>query len=553
MRKKNIGSSFSILFCMLVMAGTIGNSFGITDSYAQKQHVQTQAPSTITYRWPWSNNLPIGNNNSQRPLCQANDCDNTTQHINVEPEHAVIRSSQTFANTKNFDLNHSFVSNKVIGPDRFRFITSYWTTSDTSRAIDAGTSANETRFNLLGPDSATTWPSIMANPKVEVDAGEGFSTLAVVLQYQGVVQLAGITAALKLPSGFKAQLPLTDDLNNYNIAMSSYRGHIYPSQGIVLYFSLDVTTSAKVQSPGVGVLALHFLREDQRSVLDSLDASQQDIFARALSTTNTTVPNLMTFNDNFDFNRNYYNQFGRFIPFDFINEVTPILFKVTGQEILDVSLAGGGVSPQTILGEESNAINGIVPPPTNTRHPVRPSINGTYTSNITGIGPSNNNSSNIIGTANDSSLPTDSRGGSTAISEGTSGVPASYGRFVSTPVYVFFSNRGDVPIHNLVGAFSTNVSSLVGAAVSETTYPLGIVGQTTFHLFTLAPYSSQAVTLFIRSPVDCSALAPLSVASSYTNIIGMKHSQTNTLTLGVGSGICSEKTIRGGGTLLGLG
>ena len=42
------------------------------------------------------------------------------------------------------------------------------------------------------------------------------------------------------------------------------------------------------------------------------------------------------FTDNFDFNSNYYNQFGRFIPFDFINQVIPILFKVTGQETLDV-------------------------------------------------------------------------------------------------------------------------------------------------------------------------------------------------------------------------
>jgi hypothetical protein len=104
-----------------------------------------------------------------------------------------------------------------------------------------------------------------------------------------------------------------------------------------------------------------------------------------------------------------------------------------------------------------------------------------------------------------------------------------------------------------VAVFSTNVSSLVGAAVSETTYPLGIVGQTPFHLFTLAPYSSQAVTLFIRSSVDCSALAPLSIASSYTNVIGIIHRQTNTVTLGVGSGICPPNSIRGGGTLLGLG
>ena len=166
--------------------------------------------------------------------------------------------------------------------------------------------------------------------------------------------MAGITAALKLPSGFKAQLPLTDDRSNYNIALSSYRGHIYPSQGIVLYFSLNVLPSAKVQFPGLGPLALHFLRTDRRSVLDSLDAAQQDIFAKALSATNTTFPNSTKFNDNFDFSRNYFNQFGRFIPFDFINQVIPVLLKVTGREVLDVHLAYNS-------GTTSNSAKGIVP------------------------------------------------------------------------------------------------------------------------------------------------------------------------------------------------
>jgi len=92
-------------------------------------------------------------------------------------------------------LNHLFVSNKVIGPDRFRFVTSYWTTSTTSQVIDAGTSANETRFTG-GAIVSDSWPDLNANPKLEVDTGEGFSTLAVVLQYEGVVDLAGITAAL---------------------------------------------------------------------------------------------------------------------------------------------------------------------------------------------------------------------------------------------------------------------------------------------------------------------------------------------------------------------
>jgi len=164
----------------------------------------------------------------------------------------------TVTNSKNIDLLHSFVNNKVVGPDRFRFVTSYWTAPDTSLGVDVGTSANNTFLaaNSLDP-----------NPKLEVDTNEGLSTLAVVLQYQGVVDLAGVTAALKLPTGFKAQYPLTDDRNNYNIALSNYRGHIYPSQGIVLYFPMYVLSIAKVQVPVLGPLALHFLRSSQRSIL----------------------------------------------------------------------------------------------------------------------------------------------------------------------------------------------------------------------------------------------------------------------------------------------
>ena len=213
----------------------------------------------------------------------------------------------TFTNNKNLNLVHSFVSNKVVGPDRFRFVTSYWTTSETFRGVDVGTSANNTFLaaNSLNP-----------NQKLEVDTNEGYSTLAVVLQYQGVVDLAGVTAALKLPAGFHAVLPLTDDRNRFDIALSSYRGHIYPSQGIVLYFSIWVEPTAKVQLPVLGPLALHFLRASPRGILDSIDASQQNMFAKTLSVMhagNATLPNA-TFNDNFDFSRDYFNQFGRLIP-----------------------------------------------------------------------------------------------------------------------------------------------------------------------------------------------------------------------------------------------
>ena len=543
-RKKSIGCFCTMLICAtLILSGTVGNTFGIRNSLVYGQQLQAEPPSIINYKSPWGNNsFPAedsSNNTTQRPLCQPGSCNNNImQHISEDPQNNLVGPSQTYKSTKDFNLNHQFVSNQVVGPDRFRFITSYWTTSDTSRVIDAGTSANETRFRLLGPESAVSWPQLMANPKVEVDAGEGFSTLAVVLQYEGVVDLAGITAGLKLPPGFKAQLPLTEDINNYNIVLSSYRGHIYPSQGIVLYFSLDVTTKAKVQSPGLGILALHFLRTNQRSVLDSLDAYQQYLFAHAFSNTNTntTTPGATMFNDNSDFSRDYYNQFGRFIPFDFINQVTPILFKVTGREILDVSLAGADSSQAAaqanLIQNQSNAINGIVP----LTNSMKPGSTNTTNTNVTnGTDDSTSN-----GTTN-TSLPN------------IFYARAPTARLISYPVYVFFSNRGDVTIHDLVATFSTNVSSLVGAAVSETTYPLGIVGQTTFHIFTLEPYSTQAVTLFMRSSVSCSALAPLGVRSSYTNVVGLTHTQTNTITLGVGSGVCPQKTIPGGGTLLGLG
>jgi hypothetical protein len=293
----------------------------------------TTTDTTLTYDSPWSNNLLA--------LCAHGMCNPssdsgnlpTADPFNTQHHNANISSSLTFTNSKNLVLSHSFVTDKVLGPDRFRFVTSYWTTPDTSNGVDVGTSANNTFL------SANSLPP---NQKLEVDTNEGPSTLAVVLQYEGVVHLAGITAALKLPTGFKATLPLTSDRNRFDIALSDYRGHIYPGQGIVLYFPMYVLKSAKVQLPVLGPLALHFLRTDQRSILDSLNASQQNMFAKALSVTNTTFPNSTMFNDNFDL-RDYFNQFGRFIPFHFINQVIPVIFKVTGSETLDVvTLPTGG-------------------------------------------------------------------------------------------------------------------------------------------------------------------------------------------------------------------
>ena len=65
----------------------------------------------------------------------------TRHHFGNE---SITAGPDTFTNSKNLNLNHSFVSNKVVGPDRFRFVTSYWTAPDTSLGVDVGTSANNT-------------------------------------------------------------------------------------------------------------------------------------------------------------------------------------------------------------------------------------------------------------------------------------------------------------------------------------------------------------------------------------------------------------------------
>src|SRR5215469_14399741 len=121
-RKKNIGSVLAVLFCTLIIASTIGTSFGITNSFAQEQQLHPVRPCIFRSHSPWSNSLPTFDALS----LPASHVDNTLNH------NVVISSPLTFTKSKNLDLNHSFVSNKVVGPDRFRFITSYWTNPDTS-------------------------------------------------------------------------------------------------------------------------------------------------------------------------------------------------------------------------------------------------------------------------------------------------------------------------------------------------------------------------------------------------------------------------------------
>ena len=287
-RKKKICSFLAMVFCILVIVSSVGTSFGlIKNSYAQaqiQQQLQPRQAPTVAYQSPWSNNLQVSAASNSQPLCAAGVCKqssdpvNTTQTTNADPtqianldpaanRHATI--SQTATSNKPLTLTHTFASSRIIGPDRFRFINYYWTSSATPRAVDVGTSSSgPLGSNTLGSTTTGLAPLLATaqgpNVKQEVDTNEGQNSLAVQLQYQGVVPLAGVTAALKLPAGFKAAYPLTDDPTRWDIALSAYRGVVLPGQGITLYFTMNILPTAKVGLPVLGPLAsisLDLIRE----------------------------------------------------------------------------------------------------------------------------------------------------------------------------------------------------------------------------------------------------------------------------------------------------
>ena len=186
-----------------------------------------------------------------------------------DPNHPTLSFSKSLSDSKSLNLQHSDTRFKVVGPDNFRFINSYWTSDNTPHAVDVGTSANTT-FLLANPQDP--------NQNLETDINQGPTTLALSLQYEGVVQLAGLTAAIKLPHGFNSTLPLLHNTKRFDIAFSNYIGDIYPGQGVALYFPVNVTNNTMVK-PYVAPLALHTLRSDLRTSTNSIDASQQDQFA----------------------------------------------------------------------------------------------------------------------------------------------------------------------------------------------------------------------------------------------------------------------------------
>ena len=77
--------------------------------------------------------------------------------------------TKSATNAKTATSSHTHTRYHVVGPDNFKFINSYWTTSNTPRAVDVGTSTNTTYL------SASPQPS---NFNLETDNAFGPTTFS---------------------------------------------------------------------------------------------------------------------------------------------------------------------------------------------------------------------------------------------------------------------------------------------------------------------------------------------------------------------------------------
>ena len=112
----------------------------------------------------------------------------------------------------------------------------------------------------------------------EVGPGEGASILAVVLTYKGFADITGVTGSLELPSGFQDIIsPVNNNNNNggsdgnsnSKTVLSSYNRSVKAGQTFVLYFPINVLSSAQVGKEYSGSLKLHFFKLEQEKKSNS--------------------------------------------------------------------------------------------------------------------------------------------------------------------------------------------------------------------------------------------------------------------------------------------
>ena len=248
--------------------------------------------------------------------------------------------------TKTKSISSSSLKNITEGPVRFVFVNSYWTDNIPPGAVDAGLSSERTAAQPL--------PAVK---RQEVGPGEGASILAVVLTYKGFADITGVTGSLELPSGFQDIIsPVNNNNNNggsdgnsnSKTVLSSYNRSVKAGQTFVLYFPINVLSSAQVGKEYSGSLKLHFFKLEQEKKSNSksrtfskvIPINEEKTTSSVIGSNNNNASLLLKsingVNGSKTLNKSKSQTTNKLTPFESTSRTIIVPFKISGKVILDV-------------------------------------------------------------------------------------------------------------------------------------------------------------------------------------------------------------------------
>jgi hypothetical protein len=392
--------------------------------------------------------------------------------INKTNSLPTITSSESLMHSPTLTIGpQSLVRTVTVGPELFKFVYSYWTNPSTSNNLATLTGQQGPRF-------------------VETDVNSGPSFLAVVLHYLGTQTLSGVSAAIKLPPGFETTYPLTGHPNRYNLAFSLFQSTINPGQTIVLVFPVTILKNVNVQTPYINSIALHYLRSDMESLTYQIDNHIMDTFMSSFmiknnlpsppAATGSTSTNTCGGTDTFSKDIMQKNIFNKY--YDFVNQFVPIIFTITGQEVLNVNIAKVNATAVQLNAAQINLpgnANKFNPNSTETAINVRP-----------------------------------------------------------TALKVYVNNSGDAPVYNLRAQFAQGTGNNptvglnqlgfisgqpagIGSSNTPTSPPAVLLDKTSFLIGYLPPHSSRSVNITaIANSIAYGTIATFNVGLTYTDVTG---------------------------------
>jgi hypothetical protein len=323
-----------VLSYLFILIGNVifsGLNIGSLNAFSQQYYSSDPMviPSTIgtTIGSPVKN----GPNNATPLINNINNYPGVCRPIYDNKSLPSITSTETLTHTGTVTLGPQTYTNTLkIGPDHFRFIYSYWTDKAANRGLGVS-------FGFFGTNIPTP---------IETDRDGGPNTLSVVLHYEGVNDLEGITAALRLPPGFEPFLPPAYNINRNDIAFSSYQGNITHGHTIILNFPVIITGDVEVLQPYPAMLALHFLKPHDRHLTYTANVSDEEELINAL-TVNQKIPSppaapgsqlTKNCNNTNTFTNGVKETYNIDKPDDYVHQITGITLKVTGIENPNVNV-----------------------------------------------------------------------------------------------------------------------------------------------------------------------------------------------------------------------